>query len=123
MKQKILVVDDEVALTKMVKLNLERTGKFEIRTENSGTKAIAAALDFGPDMIFLDIMMPEVPGDEIAQQLRENGKLAHIPVVFLTAIVSKQETGGNGAIIGGNKFLAKPVRTEELLKVIEETIG
>ena len=46
MKQRILVVDDEVALTKMVKLNLERTGKFEVRTENFGSKAIAAALDF-----------------------------------------------------------------------------
>ena len=123
MKQKILVVDDEVTLTKMVKLNLERTGKFEIRTENFGSKAIAAALDFEPDMIFLDIMMPEVPGDEIAQRLRENNKLADIPVVFLTAIVSKQETGAMGAVIGGNKFLAKPVKTEELLRVIEETIG
>ena len=68
-------------------------------------------------------MMPEVPGDEIAQQLREDQKLAHIPVVFLTAIVSKQETGAMGGVIGGNKFLAKPVKTDELIKVIADTIG
>ncbi len=123
MVKKILVVDDEVALTKMVKLNLERTGRFIVRTENSGSHAIATIRDFQPDMIFLDIMMPEVSGDEIAQQLREIDSLRDIPIVFLTAIVSKQETGTLGSVIGGNKFLAKPVKTEELLKVIDETLG
>ena len=123
MKQKILVVDDEVTLTKMVKLNLERTGNYEVKTVNVGSQAIAAALDFKPDMIFLDIMMPEMPGDEIAQSLKENAALAKIPVVFMTAIVSKEETAAMGSVIGGNKFLAKPVKTQELIKTIEETIG
>ncbi len=123
MKKKILVVDDEVTLTKMVKLNLERTGKFEVRTENSGRKAEEAAMSFRPDLIFLDIMMPELSGDEIAQQLRDNDQLSGIPVVFLTAIVSKEETDAMGSYIGGNKFLAKPVKTEELLEVIAEAIG
>ncbi|MCK5914705.1 MAG: response regulator [Deltaproteobacteria bacterium] len=118
--KKILLVDDEVALTRMMKLVLERTGKFEVHTENSGTKAVAAVREFQPDMIFLDIMMPEMSGDAIAQELREDNELADIPVVFLTAIVSKQETATLGSVIGGNRFLAKPVKAEDLIKVIEE---
>ena len=123
MKKKILVVDDEVSLTKMVKLNLERTGNYTVETVNQGRQAIEAALKFKPDLIFLDIMMPELSGDEIAQLLREDKQLANIPVVFLTAIVSKDETETMGSYIGGNKFLAKPVKTEELLEVIAEALS
>ncbi len=118
--KKILLVDDEVALTRMMKLVLERSGKYEVYTENSGSKAISAARNFQPDIIFLDIVMPEVSGDIIAQNLREDKDLADIPIVFLTAIVSKKETGPLGSVIGGNRFLAKPVKADDLLKVIEE---
>ena len=59
MKKRILVVDDEPAITRMVKLNLERTKKYEVRTENQGSKAIEAARDFEPHLIFLDVMMPD----------------------------------------------------------------
>ena len=123
MKKKILLVDDEITLTKMMKLNLERTGRFEVWTENSGSKAIATIRRFQPDLIFLDIMMPEVSGDDIAQELRQDDQLSAIPIVFLTAIVSKEETDKLGSVIGGNRFLAKPVKTEELLEVIDEMIG
>lgn len=118
--KKILLVDDEVALTRMMKLVLERTGKYEVLTENSGSKAIAAVRKFRPDIIFLDIMMPEMSGGAIADKLREDKELAAIPIVFLAVIVSKKETGTLGSVIGGNRFLAKPVKAEELLKVIEE---
>lgn len=118
--KKILLVDDEVALTRMMKLVLERAGQYKVRTENIGSNGVAAAREFQPDIIFLDIMMPEVSGDVIAQELREDKVLADIPVVFLTAIVSKKETGSLGSVIGGNRFLAKPVKADDLLKVIEE---
>ena len=122
MKKKILLIDDEVALTRMMKLKLERTGRFEVYTENSGPKAIAAVQKFQPDLIFLDIMMPEMSGDDVAQELRKDEQLALIPIVFLTAIVSKKETDQLGSVIGGNRFLAKPVKTEELVEVIDELV-
>jgi CheY-like chemotaxis protein len=78
MKKRILMVDDEPALTRMVKLNLERTGNYEVRTENQGSKAIAAAKEFKPDLIFLDVMMPDMSGDEVAAQLKEDAQLASI---------------------------------------------
>lgn len=122
-KKKILLIDDEVALTKMVKLNLERSGDFEVFTENSGPAAIATIRKCQPDLIFLDIMMPRMSGDDIAQEMRQDTALAAIPIVFLTAIVSKDETGALGSLIGGNRFLAKPVKTQDLIEIISELLG
>ena len=120
MSKRILVVDDEVALTRMIQMNLEKAGDFEVRTENAGSQAIAAARDFKPDMIFLDVMMPDMSGDEVAQELKEDPALASIPFAFMTAIVTKDETGSSGSDIGGNYFIAKPVKTEELVAVINK---
>ncbi len=123
MKKRILVVDDEPALTRMLKMNLERAGDYEVRTENQGAMAVAAVREFWPDLIFLDVMMPDMSGDEVSQQLREDPVLAGIKVVFMTAIVTKAETSEMGGNIGGNEFLAKPVKTEELIATIERVLG
>jgi CheY-like chemotaxis protein len=122
-KKRILVVDDEVALTRMVKLNLERTGNYEVRTENQGPNAIPAALEFKPDLILLDVMMPGMTGDEIAAELREHPALSHIKFIFVTAIVTKGETDNMGGNIGGNLFLAKPIKAQELISAIEQVLG
>ena len=123
MKKRILVVDDEPALTRMVKLNLERTGNYEVRTENQGSKAVQAAREFKPDLIFLDVMMPDMTGDEVSAQLKEDEELSRIKFIFITAIVTKDETENMGTNIGGNEFLAKPVKTDELLATIERVLG
>lgn len=123
MKKKILVVDDETGITRMIKLNLERTGKYEVHTENEGSRAISAARKFRPDMIFLDVMMPDKSGDEIAAELKEDAELGSTPFVFLTAIVTKDEAQQSGGEIAGNTFLAKPVKTAELLQTIEQFLG
>lgn len=122
MTKKILVVDDEAVLTKMVKMNLERTGNYEVRTENEGSKALQAARDFKPDLIFMDVMMPDMSGDEAIGEIREDPELSSIPYVFMTAIVSKTETEEMGSNIGGNEFLAKPAKTEELIATIERIL-
>ncbi len=123
MKKKILLVDDEVVLTRMIKLNLERSGDYDVFTVNEGTKALTAAREFRPDMIFMDVMMPDMSGDEVIAEFRNDETLAEIPYVFMTAIVTKDETQAMGNVIGGNEFLAKPVKTEELIAVIERTLG
>lgn len=123
MTKKILVVDDEVVLTKMVKMNLERTGDYEVRTENEGSKALQATRDFKPDLIFMDVMMPDMSGDEVIAEIRDDPNLASIPYVFMTAIVSKAETEEMGSTIGGNEFLAKPVKTQEIIATIERILA
>jgi len=121
-KTKILVVDDEERLTKMVKLNLEQTGDYEIRTENLGTNALNAAREFKPDLIILDIMMPDISGDVIAQQLLDDEELNDIKIVFLTALVTKGEIKAKGSEIAGRTFIAKPVKIDELITCIEEQL-
>ena len=123
MKKRILVVDDEPALTRMVKLVLEKSGNYEVRTENQGTMAIPAAREFKPDLIFLDVMMPDMGGDEVSAQLKEDAELAKIPFIFMTAIVTPDEVEETGSNIGGNLFLAKPVKPDQLLATIESTLG
>ncbi len=123
MKKKILVVDDEASLTRLIKANLERTGKYEVMTENHAGNAIACAKQFMPDLIFLDVMMPDMGGDEIATLIEENPHLSGIPYVFLTAIVRREETEPTGSMIGGHLFLAKPVKTEHLIATIEKLLG
>jgi len=122
-KKKILVVDDEVGLTRMLKRNLEATNRYEVRTENAGAAAVNAAREFRPDLILLDVMMPGISGDEVAAQLREDKLLGNIPIVFLSAIVKKEETQPTGGDIGGLTFLAKPVKLDDLITCIENRLG
>ena len=123
MKKRILVVDDEPALTRMVKLNLERTGNYEVRTENQGSMALQAAREFKPDLMLLDVMMPDMSGDEVSAQMKEDEELSRMKYVFMTAIVTKDETEAMGSNIGGNEFLAKPVKTDELIATIERVLA
>ena len=119
MKKRILVVDDEPAMTRMIKLNLEQTGRYEVRTENLGRKAIEAAREFRPDLILLDVIMPGMLGSEIAAQLQADPELRAIKFVFLTAMVSKEEELRSAGQIGGHTFVAKPISADELCRVVE----
>lgn len=65
-EKKILIVDDEEDFTKLIKLNLERTGEYEVEIENGGLRGLAAAREFKPDLILLDILMPDMEGGEVA---------------------------------------------------------
>ena len=120
MKKRILVVDDEPAITRMVKLNLEQTGRYEVRTENLGRRAIESAREFRPDLILLDVMMPGMLGSEIASQLKADPELRSIRYVFLTAFVTKDEELRSSGQIGGHTFIAKPISADDLCRVIED---
>jgi CheY-like chemotaxis protein len=119
-KKKILVVDDEASLTRMLRRNLEATGKYEVREENTGALAYATAQQFQPDMIILDVMMPDMDGGDVAAKIQDDESLKHIPIVFLTAILKKEEVAeSTGSTIGGRTFLAKPVKVDDLIACIE----
>ena len=120
MKKRILAVDDEPAITWLIKLNLEQTGRYEVRTENLGRKAIEAAREFRPDLILLDVMMPDMLGSEIAEQLQADPELRAIKFVFLTAVVTKEEALKSVGQIGGHTFIAKPISADDLCRVVEE---
>lgn len=117
--KKILIVDDEAGFTRLMKLTLQKTGEYEVVEENDGALAYSAARRERPDLILMDIVMPKVDGGDAAAQIRRDPALAHIPIVFLTAIVSRKEAVPGG-LIGGFPFLSKPVRLDALRACIEE---
>jgi CheY-like chemotaxis protein len=119
-KKRVFVVDDESGFTRLLKLTLERTGRYVVQEENDGTKAWISAREFKPDIIFLDIVMPKIDGGDVAQQIRSDPSLAHVPVIFLTAIVSKTESKNE---IGGFPFIAKPVSIDAVTRCIAEHLG
>ena len=119
-KKRILVVDDEASITRTMKVSLERTGAYAVRTENHAGHALTAAHEFKPDLILLDVMMPDKDGGEVASEIQSDPDLQRVPIVFLTAIVSKKETGGEPMESGGRTFVAKPVDLRSLIQCIEE---
>jgi len=119
-KKRILVVDDDTTITRLLKLNLEQTNDYEVRVENASTAALAAAHQFHPDLILLDVMMPGQDGGELAQCLQASPQLKEVPIVFFTAAAKKEEVAARGGRIGGMPFLAKPADVSQVLACIEQ---
>lgn len=122
MNKRILVVDDEPDITRMIKLVLEQTGRYEVRTENLGRRAIEAAREFHPDLILLDVMMPGMLGSEIGTQLQADPELRAIKFIFLTALVTKDEAQRSAGEIGGHTFIAKPISADDLCTAVEHHV-
>lgn len=121
-KRRILIVDNDRDTTHLVKILLERTGNYLVLEENDATKAHQTARNFRPDLILLDIMMPETDGGEIAAQIQADPELKRTPTIFLTALVTKAEAKA-GLQIQGHPFLAKPISIPELIKGIEDNLS
>jgi CheY-like chemotaxis protein len=119
-KKRILVVDDEPSITRLVKLNLEQTNEYEVQTENDASAALATAEAFLPDLILLDVMMPEMDGGVLASRIQASPKLKRVQIVFLTAAATKGEVYQRGGKIGGLPFLAKPVDLAEVLACLKK---
>ena len=122
-KKKILIVDDEAMFTRMVRMNLEQTGLYEVKEENRASHALVAAREFRPDLVLLDVIMPGMDGGDLANQFKHDFVLRKTPIVFLTATVSKSEAKEGGHKAGGYLFLAKPVSLKVLLKTVEDYLS
>lgn len=122
MKRRILIVDDEPGFTKMVKLNLESGGEFTVIEENNAMNAHQRALKERPDIVFLDILMPGADGGEVAARMRKDRSLNHVPIIFLTAILTEREAKSRREI-GGFPFLPKPVSIDTLNACIRDHLG
>ena len=117
--RRILIVDNDKNTTHLVKILLEKTGRYLVLEENRPTRAHQTARNFRSDLIFLDVIMPDQDGAEIAAQIRSDPELQHTPIIFLTALVTRAEANA-GLHIDGHPFLAKPINIQELIKTIED---
>lgn len=121
-KKKILFVDDEPDIEKVVRFRLQQAG-YEVSVARSGSEALDLARSVKPDLILLDIIIPELNGFEVCRKLREDNETSSIPVVFFTA-----ETADLTAIddqvelSGAQGYIIKPFSHEELLEIIRRYV-
>ncbi len=109
---KILVVDDDKAINELIKINLELFG-YDVITAFDGIQGFTLAKQELPDLIILDVMMPDVDGYTVAKRVRENQNTKNIPILMLTAL-NMLEDKVKGFDIGVDDYLVKPFEMEEL---------
>ena len=109
---KILVIDDDEAINELLKINLELFG-YPVITAKNGIEGFALVKQEMPDLVILDVMMPEVDGFTVAKRIRENPETKNIPILMLTALSMVQDKV-KGFDIGVDDYLVKPFEMEEL---------
>lgn len=120
--RRVLVIDDEATFTNLVKLNLEKTGRFIVREVNNPTAALVAAREFRPQVVLLDVIMPGRDGGQVLAELRAN-EFTYLPAIFVTATMTQHGLQQRDDQIDGVPFIAKPVEPKKLIKRIDEVLG
>ncbi|MBA4373749.1 MAG: response regulator [Thermodesulfovibrio sp.] len=118
MKKKILLVDDEKNFCTLLKMNLEKRGPFEVLTTSNPQEVLKLAKANKPDLILLDILMPEMDGMTLAAALKGDEDTKQIMIAFLTALVNEEDVRDMKGKTGANYFFSKLGTTEELMKAI-----
>ena len=116
-KAKILIVDDDAKLSTLMRAFLECDG-FEVREENRSFAAYSTAREFRPQLILLDVDMPGKDGGTVAAEIAADPALAPTPIIFVTSLVSRGESGMRGK----ERFLGKPVAPTELLTAVRQAL-
>lgn len=116
-KEKILLIDDDPGILRMLGLTLRRFG-YKIETADDGRKGLAKAETFKPDLIILDVMMPDLSGLEVCRRLRSNVATARIPILMLSAKAGDIDKAA-GFQAGADDYLVKPVGVKALLARVE----
>ena len=122
-RTRILIVDDDVNLSRLLRLMLDKTRMYDVAVENRSAQAVATARTFCPNLVLLDIDMPGKDGGQVAQELRADPMLKFAKIIFITALVSKDEAGMRVSIRNGMRYLAKPVDPMTLIDTIEEALA
>jgi len=119
MKRRVLVVDDDVNLSRLAAAILESSGHYEAMVVNQSSRALAAALQFQPDAMLLDVDMPGLSGGDLARDAASHPRLRQVPVLFLTGLLTHADAPDGAIESGGQQFLAKPVDPQQLLAAME----
>jgi two-component system OmpR family response regulator len=118
---KVLVVDDEEHITELVAMGLRYNG-FDVERAGTGREALAAVERGKPDLVVLDVMLPDLDGFEVARRLRsDDGATARVPLIFLTA---RDTTADKlqGLRLGGDDYVVKPFSIEELIERVKAVL-
>jgi CheY-like chemotaxis protein len=120
-QSRILIVDNSSKFTRSARLLLEQTGNYVACAVNDPRRALETARSFKPDLVLVDLIMPQADGSEVAAQLEADWALHEVPIVFVTALITPEEAR-DGRRINGHRVVPKPTRGFDLIRVIEENL-
>lgn len=121
MQKKILIVEDEESLLKLESILLTTKG-YHVQGVATGTAALKAVMENPPDLVLLDIMLPEVDGFEVCRQIKNNKQTRHIPIILLTAKKSPEDMA-RGKEVGADLYITKPFKSAMVIASIERLLG
>jgi DNA-binding response OmpR family regulator len=116
-KRKILVVDDDRELVDLIVDVLERDGRFETRSVNNGFDAGMMVKEYSPDLIVLDVMLPDINGKDVCQRVRNDSSLDEVKIICISGMVEEDKIS-ELRTSGANDFMQKPFDMEKLIKRI-----
>lgn len=116
-KKKVLIVEDEESLLKLESILLTSKG-YEVKGVSNGQAALDAFAEERPDLVLLDIMLPEIDGFEVCRRIKENPETKDIPVVMLTAKKSREDMA-RGEKVGADWYITKPFKSAMVIKTIQ----
>ena len=121
MPKKIVYIEDDIEMTYLIKMILERKG-YEIITTNNGLEGFELVEKENPDLVLLDLMMPEIDGWDIFQQLRSNSNTEKIPVIVISAKAQPIDKVLGLQVAKVNNYVGKPFKPQELIDSIEKIL-
>jgi excisionase family DNA binding protein len=113
-KRKILVVDDDAELVELISDVLDKDGRFEVRTVNNGFDAGMMVKEYHPDLIVLDIMLPDINGKEVCQRVRSDPSMDDVKIICISGMVEQDKIDDLKAA-GANDFMQKPFEVDQLV--------
>lgn len=120
-QSRILIVDNSSNFTRNARLLLEQTGNYVACAVNDPRRALETARSFKPDLVLVDLIMPQADGSEVVAQLEADWALHSVPIVFVTALITPEEAR-DGRRINGHRVVPKPTRGFDLIRVVEENL-
>ncbi len=119
-KWKIVLIDDEEDFCFFVRENLKNSGLFDVFIATNGKYGIGLAITEKPDIILLDLVMPDMSGEDVADMLKRSPETSSIPILYLTALATDDDI--EDITIGNRYILAKPVRTKKLIDTVQKIL-
>ncbi|MBI5519576.1 MAG: response regulator [Desulfovibrio sp.] len=119
----VLVIDDDLSVCAAIKRGLEKTHQYIVHIASSGPEGVQTACERLPDVILLDMMMPQMTGAEVARMLRDNQQTADIPYIYLTGLLTRREAEAFCGVIDGERYLPKPANLDEIVAVIDSVLS
>ncbi len=114
-KKKLLIVDDDAELIELMSEAFERDGRFDIRTANNGFDAGMKVKEFRPDLVILDVMLPDINGKEVCQRVRSDESLDMVKIICISGMI-EQDKVADLKEAGANDFIQKPFQVDRLIE-------